>query len=487
MDGAEVAKHNTSKSCYIVLQGTVYDVTSYLEEHPGGAAILLSNAGQDATAEFGKIHSPDVLDFLPSSSNLGPVDKTTLAALSPAPRASAYAGDAPVEEGQVPHLATCVTTHDLELAAKRTMPAPTWSYVSSFANNGHSMEANLGSWSSVTFRPRVLRNITKVSTATSILGQASPLPFYVSPMGLLGRSHEGAEIAFVRGLVRSGAHAVVSTVSTKPMEDIAAALGNQTPRGVTDGPAPQLHFQLYTRPEREPTMNYIRRAKAAGYKSLWVTVDTPLLGKRTVDRRHMARAALAIGSEQQASNLSLGIQNFTTQAQNGALEWQDLAWIKEAWGGPLVLKGIQTADDARLAMEYGCEGILLSNHGGRQLHSAPSALSTLVEIRLHCPEVLDKLEVFVDGGLRDGADVLKALCLGAKGVGVGRPFSYALAAYGTAGVERCADILAEELRTAMALVGITSLDQVHPDLVNATRLLNEAWRPWGHQPVKSRL
>lgn len=153
----------------------------------------------------------------------------------------------------------------------------------------------------------------------------------------------------------------------------------------------------------------------------------------------MAQAALAIGSEQQASNLSLGIQNFTTQAQNGALKWEDLAWIKEAWGGPLVLKGIQTAEDAKLAVDYGCEGILLSNHGGRQLHSAPSALSTLVEIRLHCPEVFDKLEVFVDGGLRDGADILKALCLGAKGVGVGRPFSYALSAYGAAGVDRCVD------------------------------------------------
>lgn len=484
MDGAEVAKHNTSQSCYIVLKGNVYDVTSYLEQHPGGAAILLTNAGQDATAEFSKIHSPDVLEYLPEGSNLGPVDTATLAALTPAPRVSA-AIDAPVEEGEVPHLATCVTTHDFERAAKYTMPAPTWSYVSSFANSGQSMQGNLDSWNAVTFRPRVLRDITKVSTETSVLGQASPLPFYVSPMGLLGRSHEHAELGLVRGLVRSGAHAVISTVSTRSMEDISTTLREQGP--VAEGPVPQLHFQLYTRPEKEPTLAYIRRAKAAGYKSLWVTVDTPLLGKRTIDRRHMAQAALAIGSEQQASNLSLGIQNFTTQAQNGALKWEDLAWIKEAWGGPLVLKGIQTAEDAKLAVDYGCEGILLSNHGGRQLHSAPSALSTLVEIRLHCPEVFDKLEVFVDGGLRDGADILKALCLGAKGVGVGRPFSYALSAYGAAGVDRCVDILAEELRTAMALVGITSLDQVHPDLVNATRLLNEAWRPWGTQTIKSRL
>ncbi|KAK9424044.1 putative Mitochondrial cytochrome-like protein b2 [Seiridium unicorne] len=490
MDGAEVAKRNTSKSCWIVLNADVYDVTSYLEQHPGGAAILLAQGGGDATAEFSRIHSPDVLQFLPEGSRLGPIDTSTLGALAP-PRDQATSSP-PVPEGSVPHLSGCVVADDFEHAAKVVMPPRTWSYVSSFSNSGLSMAANLGSWSAVSFRPRVLRDVKRVSTKTSILGHASPLPFYVSPMGLLGRGHEDAEIAFVQGFVRSGIHGLISTVSTKPTEDIAVALDEQLGRasgGGRDNPSSsQLHFQLYTSPDRLAATKLIRRAKAAGFRSLWVTVDTPVLGKRTIDRRQLAEEALAIGSEEQATSIGLGIQSVVPQSQvSSSLVWEDLRWIKEAWGGPLVLKGIQCAEDAKLAVEYGCQGILLSNHGGRQLHSAPDALSTLLEIRQYCPEVLEHLEIYVDGGLRDGADVLKALCLGAKGVGVGRPFYYALAAYGTAGVERCVEILAEELRTAMRLVGVTSLDQVRPDMVNASRLLNNLWRPIERQPIKSRL
>ncbi|KAH6648253.1 mitochondrial cytochrome-like protein b2 [Truncatella angustata] len=490
MDGTEVAKRNTSDSCWIVLNAEVYDVTSYLEQHPGGAAIILAQGGKDATAEFSRIHSPDILQYLPDGSRLGPIDEKTLGALKP-PRDELTTIPSGKED-KVPHLSGCVVTTDFEHAAKTVLPARSWSYVSSYSNSGLSMAGNLDSWSSVRFRPRVLRNVEKVSTETSILGHASPLPFYVSPMGLLGRAHEDAELGLVKGLVRSGVHGLISTMSTRPTEDVAGALDDELKqaRGISrDFPSSsQLHFQLYTSSNRETTIKLINRVKAAGFRSLWVTVDTPILGKRTIDRRQMAEEALALGSEQQASTIGLGIQTHVPANRiNAALEWDDLKWLKEAWGGPLVLKGIQSAEDAKLAMEYGCHGILLSNHGGRQLHSAPDALSTLVEIRQYCPEVLEHVEIFVDGGLRDGADILKALCLGAKAVGIGRPFFYALSAYGTPGVERCVDILAEELRTTMALTGITSLDQVHPNMVNASRLLSEMWRPIDVRPMKSRL
>lgn len=349
-----------------------------------------------------------------------------------------------MDDGEIPHLSGCVITDDFERAAKVVLPARSWSYVSSYSNSGASMAANLASWSLVNFRPRILRDVHFVSTKTSMLGCASPLPFYVSPMGTLGRAHEDAELAFVRGFVRSNVHGLMSTMSTKSTEDLAAALDErlkETGVGSRDNPAStQLHFQLYTSPNRKAAIKLIRRAKAAGFRSLWITVDTPILGKRTIDRRQMAVDALAIGSPEQAASIGLGIQTHVPQNQiSASLVWQDLEWIKEAWGGPLVLKGIQCAEDAKLALGYGCHGILLSNHGGRQLHSAPDALATLVEIRHYCPEVLEHLEIFVDGGVRDGADVLKALCLGATAVGVGRPFFYALAAYGTAGVERCVD------------------------------------------------
>ncbi|KAI1864248.1 hypothetical protein JX265_008619 [Neoarthrinium moseri] len=479
MDGADVAKRNTSKCCWMVLNAQVYDVTSYLDQHPGGAAILLAQGGRDATIEFSRIHSPDVLQYLPTGSLLGPIDTSTIGALAPPTNEEALRS-LPTGEG-LRHLSKCVVTGDFEVAAKMMLPARSWSYVSSSSNSGLSMAANLDSWSAVRFRPRVLRDVQTVSTVSSILGHRCPFPFYISPMGILGRAHANAEVELVRGFRRSGIHGVISTVSTKTTEEIASSLTEALERHDDSrdvSAAPQLHFQLYTSPDREAAIKLIHRVKAAGFRSLWVTVDTPVLGKRTIDRRQLAEEALAMGSDEQARAAGLGIVTHVRQNQvSASLAWTDLEWIKKEWGGPLVVKGIQCAEDAKLAMDYGCQGILLSNHGGRQLHSAPDALSTLLEIRAYCPEVLGNLEVFVDGGLRDGADVLKALCLGAKGVGVGRPFFYALAAYGTRGVERCIEILAEELATAMRLVGITSLDQVHPDLVNARRLANEIWRP----------
>ncbi|KUL89316.1 hypothetical protein ZTR_03629 [Talaromyces verruculosus] len=159
------------------------------------------------------------------------------------------------------------------------------------------------------------------------------------------------------------------------------------------------------------------------------------------------------------------------------LNWEDLAWITDEWDGPIVLKGIQTVEDVKLAVQHGVQGVLLSNHGGRQIHSAPSALMTLLETRTYYPEAFDKLEIFVDGGLRDGADVLKALCLGATAVGVGRPYFYAMAAYGIEGVEKCTDVLAEEVEITMKMLGVSSLDQLRPEMVNASRLLNEMWQP----------
>lgn len=162
-------------------------------------------------------------------------------------------------------------------------------------------------------------------------------------------------------------------------------------------------------------------------------------GKRTADRKLQAAEALAMSPEL-AESAGFGLLSHAGDSQlNASLTWEDLKWIKSEWDGPVVLKGVQTAEDAARAADLGVDGVLLSNHGGRQMHDAPDALTTLLEIRTYYPAVLDKLEIFLDGGCRDGADVLKAVCLGAKAVGVGRPFFYALAAYGEKGIERCSD------------------------------------------------
>lgn len=345
----------------------------------------------------------------------------------------------------VPHLSLCVTTADFEKAAKDVLPEKSWVYVSSSAATGLSLRTNLDDWSLINFRPRILRSVDSMDTRRNILGHISQFPFFVSAMGTLGSSHPGAEPLLVRGATRKGIHTMISTASTKPLEEIMDAhrdeqrlLGNQSPSN--------LSFQLYVPVDRTKAKSLIQRVKAAGYQSLWVTVDTSTLGKRTADRYLQAQENLDAGLAE--SSRDIHNENEFAPAFGGrqvpgsvdaGLTWEDLDWISAEWGGPLVLKGIQSVEDVRLAVQHGVHGVLLSNHGGRQIHSAPSSLMTLLEIRTYYPEAFDKLQVFVDGGLRDGADVLKALCLGATAVGVGRPYYYALAAYGAEGVERCTD------------------------------------------------
>jgi L-lactate dehydrogenase (cytochrome) len=274
-------------------------------------------------------------------------------------------------------------------------------------------------------------------------------------MGTLGAIHPGAEPELVKGGVRKGCHMVISTASTKSSEAIMSTFvdakrGSGWRTGNKDAGSPsELFFQFYMPVDRSKAIELIHRIKELGFKGLWITVDTPVLGKRTADRVLQAEEALAVGmAEEASSEWEAGAENPIVPAMGGRpvggqlsphTTWEDLKWIRKEWGGHIVLKGVQCAEDAKLAVKYGCQGILLSNHGGRQLHTAPSALMTLLEIRVYAPEVFERLEVYVDGGLRDGADVLKALCLGATAVGVGRPFLYALAAYGARGVERCVD------------------------------------------------
>ncbi|KAI0104698.1 FMN-dependent dehydrogenase-domain-containing protein [Nemania sp. FL0031] len=501
LNAQEIASHRSTSSCWIVVDGKAYDVTSYLNEHPGGAAILLKQAGTDATSEFRKIHSTDILKYLPKDAYLGTIDAATRAALPVSTAGADSAGflvlDTPSRDTTgakgLPHISDIILPNDFEAAAKAVMPLKSWTYVSSSAHDGSALRGNLASWHAVKFRPRIFRDVAIVDPRSSILGTASAFPFYVSPMGQLGRGHPDGEIGVVRALARRGIHGVLSTESTAKMEDIAAAFAEEKAKvaGKQKGiemaiadevrPEAQLHFQLYIPADRSIGVERVRRARATGvFRSLWVTVDTPVLGKRSADRKLQAAEALATSPElaAHAERAGFGLLSHVGSGQiNASLNWDDLKWIKKEWGGPVVLKGVQTAEDAARAAELGVEGVLLSNHGGRQMHDSTDALSTLLEIRMYYPALLEKLEIFVDGGCRDGADVLKAVALGAKAVGIGRPFFYALSAYGEKGVERCLDIFADELTTGMRLAGISNISEAVPERVNASRLLNEIWRP----------
>ncbi|OBT74526.1 hypothetical protein VF21_06957 [Pseudogymnoascus sp. 05NY08] len=486
LTGAEVAAHSSRESCWIVIGLQVYGITAFLSQHPGGANILLRNAGTDATAAYGMYHPPYYVNQLPACNYLGPQDPSTAKDMAPAKPTSTQSVPSD-EDNKPPHLSLCVRVSDFEAPAKAILSNKSWVYASATANSGQSMKRNLDDWSLISFRPRVLRDVKTIDMQRSILGHASQYPFFVSSMGTLGSAHSSAELGLVKGIAPKGVHIVISTASSKPAEEIMQTLVDQQ-KGRSGAAPAQLYFQLYIPTDRNRAKALIQKVKRAGYKGLWITVDAPVLGKRTADRYLQAQEALELGVEEEAKPLvkEAGGENSFAPAFGGravpgqlssSLTWKDLKWIREEWAGPIVLKGIQSAADAKLAAEYGCQGVLLSNHGGRQSHGSPSSLLTLLEIRTYYPEVLSSIEVFVDGGLRDGADVLKALCLGATAVGIGRPILYALAAYGAAGVEKCLDILAEELSIGMRLLGITSLDQATPDLVNASRLMLDIWRP----------
>lgn len=406
---------------------------------------------QDATPEFDQIHSEEILDDLEDGSHLGQLDPATAHALN-TPQSS----DTPAPVGsdtEVVPLAMCVRAADFKAQAQKVLSRRTWIYITSSANSAQSLEDNVRSWSQVLLRPRILRNVADVSTQATILGHPTTVPFFIPPMGTMGMTHPGAEPEMYRGAIAKGVHAILSTASTKSFDavmdafhaDLAQAGGKETCPS-------RLFFQLYVTEDRNRAAQLVRKVKAAGYHGLFLTVDTNVLGKRTEDRRKQAEEALADGRDHSTTQQPLGVDGSENPyapavgarpvpgSITAGLCWDDLVWIRREWGnGPIVLKGVQTAEDAKLAAEHGVQGILLSNHGGRQQHTAPSSLATLLEIRAYCPEVLRKMEVYLDGGLYDGADILKALALGATAVGIGRPFLYAMGAYGSKGVAKLID------------------------------------------------
>jgi L-lactate dehydrogenase (cytochrome) len=381
--------------------------------------------------------------MLPDGCYIGDLDVNTVDQLGSSKAAAPK--PSPSKENQVPHLSLCVTANDFEAPAKAVLANKAWIYISSSANSGLSMKANIDDWSRINFRPRVLASVSEVDTRRSILGHVAQLPFFIPPMGSMGSANPGAEPLMVRAAVQKGVHMTLSTASTKTAEDVMASY--EAEHALLDGNSPsRLFFQLYVSVDHDRTRGLLQRVKKAGFKGLWWTVDAPVLGKRLADRRLQAEEAFEAGFEELAQMRNK--ENPFAPAAGGrpvpgsldpGMSWDYLKWIRQEWDGPIVIKGIQTAADAKLAVEYGCDGIVLSNHGGRQIHTAPSSLMTLLEIRIQYPEILGKIEIYLDGGLRDGSDILKAICLSATAVGVGRPFLYALAAYGAAGVERCTD------------------------------------------------
>jgi 4-hydroxymandelate oxidase len=353
-----------------------------------------------------------------------------------------------------------INVMEYEPLARAAVEAAAWDYVQGGSEDEVTLQANRAAYARLRLRPRVLVDVSACELATTVLGLPVAMPILVAPTGYQCLVHPEGELASVRAAGSVGTLFVASTMATHTLEAIAAAAS-----------AP-LWFQLYVYRERAITERLVRRAEAAGYRALVLTVDTPRLGRRERDLRngfslppHLRMANFVSEGQAEVPEVTPGASGLAIHAAatfDTALTWEAVAWLRSITPLPLVVKGILTAEDARLAVRYGVDGVMVSNHGGRQLDSAPATLEALPEV---VEAVNGACEVYLDGGIRRGTDVLKALALGARAVLVGRPVLWGLAARGEAGARHVLELLRDELELALALAGRPRLADVDGSLV----------------------
>lgn len=431
-----------------MLYGNVWDVTEFLPNHPGGANIVLKLAGKDATEEYDPIHPPGTLEEnLSPSKNLGPIDPKTL----PEPvQAAKDIGPEPDESRPVP-ISSLLNLDEIEEAATKKLSRKAWAYYYSAADDYQSKHLNNTVYRSILLRPRVFVDCRECDVSTTFLGHKLNLPIYVSPAAMARLAHPDGEAGIARACSTFGAMQLISNNASMTPEQIVA---DATPDQI-------FGWQLYVQIHRKKSEDYLARINELdAIKFVVLTLDAPVPGKREEDERSKNITEDRDSDIKDAGGQKLkgggGIGQSLFAGTDPSLTWkQTLPWLRSQTNKPIVLKGLQTHEDAYLATQFpDVKGIILSNHGGRAADTAPPSLHTLLEIRKYCPEVFQKLDVIVDGGIKRGTDVVKALCLGAKAVGVGRAPLFGLAAGGVEGVERVFEILRDETATAMRLLGV---------------------------------
>lgn len=543
MELSEVRKHNTREDCWVIVHGNVYNLLDFIEEHPGGVAILIKYAGKDATKAFDPVHNADTLNmYLDKSYHLGPLKKgskkaaKTVAATpapvtKPAPKpaqaittslssataatavdpvasvvdefdveydthesklplefpsaASGIAFLSPAEaaqedsisvdldeddEGDVedppdaqeaerrelvkskPALSSLYNLHDFEFVARHVMEQVAWAYYSLGSDDEISLRENHFGFQRIFFQPRVLIDVSKVDYSRTMLGTKLSVPFFASATALGRLGHPEGETVMTRAAHDEGMVQMISTLALCSLDEIIdAAKDSQTQ-----------WLQVYVNSNRSITKRILQHAEKRGIKGFFITVDAPTLGRREKDMRSK-NVEVDIDVQKGTKQDTLGgASRAMSTFIDHSLNWLDIAWFRLFSKVPIILKGIQTVADSLKAIEYGVDGIVLSNHGGRQLDYSKPPIEVLAELNpiLREKGLKDKIEIFVDGGVRRGTDILKAICLGAKGVGIGRPFLYAMLAYGQIGVQRSIQILKEEIEMNMKLLGVNNLDEL---------------------------
>jgi 4-hydroxymandelate oxidase len=329
-------------------------------------------------------------------------------------------------------------------------------YYASGANDEITLRENHAAYDRIALRYHVLRDVSQRDTSTTVLGEQVSMPILIAPTAFHGMAHPDGEIPATRAAGAAGTIMTLSTLSSAPLEAVAAA---------ASGP---LWFQLYVYRDRQVTRDLVQRVGAAGFRAVMVTVDAPLLGRRERDiRNRLTPGDFAMRDQADVRPADSVRSDSELAAYFGAsldpsLTWDDIAWLRSITSLPLLVKGVIRGDDAARAVECGVAGVVVSNHGGRQLDTAPATIEVLAEI---VGAVAGRAEVLVDGGIRRGTDVVKALALGARAVMLGRPILWGLAVAGEQGVVTVLSLIRAELDNAMALCGCASLADVRPDLL----------------------
>lgn len=457
--GTELAEHKSRDSCWLAVRGKVYDITDFLESHPGGAGLLLKSSGQDATSAYESIHNPELIDeTLSEDSYLGEIDLSTIDSENPE-----LVPEETGPESEYPALSSIINVDDFELVAQKYLSPEGWAYYSSSAEDETSRQDNARLFRKLKLRPRILRDVGNIDTKTNILDRKSSVPFFICPTGLAKYAHPKAELNLATAAGAEDVHQIIPTSPSMSLEQIA---------GARSSPDQTQYMQVYVNRDRSKALSLIQRAEAAGMKGLFITVDSPVLGKRERDDR---LKAVSLGSN--APNAGVA-KIASSTLLNPFLKWEDLAWIRSVTKLPLVLKGVQTVEDALIAYENGINAIYLSNHGGRSQDTAQAPILTLLEIRKYAPQLIgnDKMQIFVDGNIRRGTDIIKCLALGATAVGVGRPWLYSMTGgYGEDGVRHLIAILRNEIIVNMGLIGATSISELVPSMVNTMRAETEVF------------
>ena len=343
----------------------------------------------------------------------------------------------------------------LEAAARKVLSPMAYDYAAGGADDELTVEDNQAAWGRLRLRPRMLRDVSSVETATTVLGTPVDLPVLVAPMGHQRLFHDEGEVATAQSAARCGTVMVVSSLATVTLEDVAAA-APEAPRW----------FQLYVNPDRGWNAEIIQRATAAGYRALVLTVDVTTQGNRRRDERNAFALPDGLTLANLGVSLSAGegsaLKDFVHRGVDNTITFADLEWFRSQAGMPLLVKGILRGDDARAAVDAGAPGVIVSNHGGRQLDTAVATADALAEV---VEAVARDAEVYVDGGVRRATDVLKAVALGARAVLLGRPVLWGLATGGADGVHAVLEHFRVELERTLRLAGCRSIAEVSGDLV----------------------